>query len=406
MKPELLAPAGNMQKLQTAFAFGADAVYLAGKKFGLRASAGNFTQDEITQAVITSSTTSKKIYVTVNIFAKNADFGQLKEHLELLRQAGVHGIIVADPGVLAFAAKHTPQLEIHISTQANTLNKYAAKFWAEQGAKRVILARELSVADIAGIKDFVGGALELEAFVHGAMCVSYSGRCLISNYVTGKDANRGECTQPCRWQWSVRPDGRQAGFALEQDERGTYLFNSKDLNMIGHLDKLAKAGVAAFKIEGRMKSEYYVGAVVKAYRAVIDNGFKPPKWAVQELEKVSHRTYGTGFYLGGNIGAAAAGQTEDTKSAAYTSTHQFSAGVLGYDEACGELIIRQRNRFKQGDVLECVSADDALHNKPFTISKMRDSQGVDVADAKLVEQILRIKTDIKLRQFDMLRKQL
>ena len=257
MKVELLAPAGNFSKLKTALYFGADAVYLGGKNFSLRTFADNFTLDELKEAVNYAHKQNKKVYVTANIYAKNADFSLMKDYFEYLQEIGVDGVIISDPGVVYFVKKYAPKLCIHLSTQANTTNKYAVQFWTEQGVSRVILARELSLGEIAEIHDFVPQT-ELESFVHGAMCISYSGRCLLSDYLDGRSSNRGACVQSCRWRYEVRAlnptNGQSEWLPIEEDEKGTYIFNSKDLNMLSRLKELEKAGVSSFKIEGRMKS--------------------------------------------------------------------------------------------------------------------------------------------------------
>lgn len=266
---ELLAPAGDFEKLKTALYFGADAVYLGGKDFSLRAFADNFTAEEMARAVAYAHALGKKVYVTANIFARNADFAPLGDMFAFLQEIGADAALVTDAGALALAKQRAPRLPLHLSTQANTTNKYAAKFWQEQGVSRVVLARELSLAEIAEIHAFCPG-LELEAFVHGAMCISYSGRCLLSNYLDGRDSNRGACVQACRWRYEVRPEGGKAPLPAEEDARGTYVFNSKDLNMLPYLEELAAAGVCSFKIEGRMKSRYYLATVVGAYRRALD----------------------------------------------------------------------------------------------------------------------------------------
>ncbi len=272
-KLELLAPAGDMEKLETAFYFGADACYFAGKKYGLRAFSSNFDDDALKRYIEYAHNLGKKAYITVNIQAHNKDFDGLADYLKYLEMIGADAVIVSDAGILSLAKATVKNLEIHISTQANASNKYAAKFWADAGAKRIILARELSLNEIREIRDFLPDNIELEAFVHGAMCISYSGRCLLSNYFTGRDSNHGECVQACRWQYYITEVGRKDKgdeYEIQQDERGTYILNSKDLCMINYLDKMADAGVTSFKIEGRMKSAYYVANVVNAYRRALD----------------------------------------------------------------------------------------------------------------------------------------
>ncbi len=268
MKVELLAPAGGFSKLKTAFYFGADAAYIGGKAFSLRSFADNFDADELKKAVALAHSLGKKVYVTANIFARNADFSALSDYFKYIYSVGVDAAIISDSGVFYAAQKAAPKLAVHISTQANLTNKYAVKFWKEQGATRAILARELSLDEIREIHEFVPD-IELEAFVHGAMCISYSGRCLLSDYLTGRPSNRGECVQACRWNYTVKKHdlGAESGeMGVEEDERGTYIFNSKDLNMSAHLNEMAEAGVCSFKIEGRMKSEYYLATVINAYR--------------------------------------------------------------------------------------------------------------------------------------------
>ena len=269
---ELLAPAGNMEKLKVAFRYGADACYLGGKKFGLRAFADNFDKDELREAVNYAHDLGKKIYVTVNIVAHNNDFDGLDEYLCYLEKIGVDGVIVSDIGIITIAKTCAPKLDLHVSTQANITNKYAAKFYCDLGAKRLVLARELSLDEIKEIRDFIPNDVELEVFIHGAMCISYSGRCLLSKYLSERDGNRGACIQACRFEYTMCEKSRNGEeYTIQEDERGTYILNSKDLCMIEYIDKLVEAGVTSFKIEGRMKSPYYVATVVNAYRRAIDN---------------------------------------------------------------------------------------------------------------------------------------
>ena len=297
MPVELLAPAGDFEKLKTALYFGADAVYLGGKEFSLRAFADNFTEEELAAAVACAHGQGRKVYVTVNIFARNADFARLGRYFAFLQEIGADAALVTDAGALACARSAAPRLPLHLSTQANTTNKYAAKFWQEQGVSRVVLARELSLAEIAEIHAFCPD-LELEAFVHGAMCISYSGRCLLSNYLDGRDSNRGACVQACRWRYTLQPEGGRLPLAAEEDGRGTYLFNSKDLNMLPYLSELAEAGVCSFKIEGRMKSRYYLANTVNAYRRAL--GGAPLPAMEEELEKCAHRAFTAAYAFGEN----------------------------------------------------------------------------------------------------------
>lgn len=397
---ELLAPAGNLTKLHTAVHFGADAVYFGGKNFGLRAYSDNFSNDEITQALEYLHLKNKKGFVTVNIFPKNADFGEIKEFLQFLSQAKADGVIISDSGVLNICRKYCPSLEIHLSTQANTLNKYAAKFWENEGVKRIVLARELSLAEISEIRQYLSDSTELEAFVHGAMCISYSGRCLLSNYLSSRDSNKGQCVQACRWEYDIKEHNREGSFlTLSEDDRGSYILNSKDLNLIKRLKELSQAGIYSFKIEGRIKSEYYVGTVVNSYRRAI-NDLKENKpfdeSLYNELFKTGHREFTQGFIDGDN------GDNINLKSSNAISDYAFTAFVLGSDEQKG-LKVMQRNRFYKGDELEVLSAGEN-HNKIIKADYITDESGAEITDAKLVQQTLYIKTDIKLQKNDMLRK--
>ncbi len=387
---ELLAPAGTFLKLKTAFKFGADAVYFAGKKFGLRAFAGNFEDDEIEKAVNYAHSLNKKVYITVNILAHEADFDGLKEYIEYLDKIGVDAVIVADVGIIKLIRDVAPNLDIHVSTQANVTNSYSAKFFQDMGVKRIVLARELSIEEIKKIHDAVPD-MELEVFVHGAMCISYSGRCLLSNYFTGRDSNRGACVQACRWEYTITEKSRQGQqFPIEEDERGTYILNSKDLCMIKHLKELEEAGVCSFKIEGRMKSEYYVACTVNAYRRAI-NGEDVD---ISELEKSSHRLFTTGFYFGEK-------DKECFTSSSPVQTHEFMALVLE-DAKDGYVKIEQRNRFKVGDTLEVLSPDENF-NKKIKVTEIKNLKGELIDDAKKVQEVLYLRTELDLKEGDILR---
>ncbi len=387
---ELLAPAGTFLKLKTAFKFGADAVYFAGKKFGLRAFAGNFEDDEIEKAVNYAHSLNKKVYITVNILAHEADFDGLKEYIEYLDKIGVDAVIVADVGIIKLIRDVAPNLDIHVSTQANVTNSYSAKFFQDMGVKRIVLARELSIEEIKKIHEAVPD-IELEAFVHGAMCISYSGRCLLSNYFTGRDSNRGACVQACRWEYTITEKSRQGQqFPIEEDERGTYILNSKDLCMIKHLKELEEAGVCSFKIEGRMKSEYYVACTVNAYRRAI-NGEDVD---ISELEKSSHRLFTTGFYFGEK-------DKECFTSSSPVQTHEFMALVLE-DAKDGYVKIEQRNRFKVGDTLEVLSPDENF-NKKIKVTEIKNLKGELIDDAKKVQEVLYLRTELDLKEGDILR---
>ena len=396
-KVELLSPAGSGSRLLTAFHFGADAVYLGGKRFGLRAYADNFDNRKLEQFVSLSHTLEKKVYVTVNIFPKNSDFGELREYFRFLNEIKVDGVIVSDPGAVQLCLTSFPALDVHLSTQANTINKYAAKFWAEQGVKRIVLAREMSLDDIKETADHLGGAAELEVFVHGAMCISYSGRCLLSSYLTDRDSNRGECVQACRWEYSLGEVSRKNSLTIQEDAHGSYILNSADMNTMPILDKIIDAGVSSLKIEGRMKSEYYVGVITNAYRHRIDDIYdgKPyDKQWYRETLFVGHRDYTTGFYMG------------DAKQC-YASSHPenpyaFTAQVLGYDDEKKRILVEQRNRFFAGDKLEYVSASQGVGR--FVPTEITDEDGNAVFDCKLVQQKLWIKSDVKLNKYDIIRK--
>ena len=402
-KIELLSPAGDMNKLKTAFYFGADAVYIGGKHFSLRALAGNFTDEEIVEAVNFAHKLGKKVYVTVNIFGRNDDIEQAEKYFKFLESAKVDGAIVSDTGLIYLARQVAPNLPINLSTQANTLNYKTVEFWQNQGLKRVILARELSLDEIAEIKKKVP-EMEIETFIHGAMCISYSGRCLLSDYRTGRASNRGECVQACRWQYEIREKDSECGFMeMQEDERGTYIMNSKDLNLLDYIDDLAKAGVCSFKIEGRMKSEYYLATVVNAYRRAIDayyelgEKYKENPLYQEELKKTAHREFTTAYITGFNDRTI---NYDDSQS---KGTFKFMANVLSGNEQNDYAVIEQRNRFKVGDELEVLSPTDSF-NKVIKIQKMQDEKGNDVEDAKLVQQKIRLFTDIKLREGDILRK--
>ena len=396
---ELLAPAGNMEKLKTAFHFGADAVYLAGKRYGLRAFADNFDEVEIATAAEYAHSLGKKVYVTLNIFAHNPDFDDLKDYLKVLENAKVDAVLVSDVGMFSFV-KQNCNVPIHISTQANTTNKHAVKFWTDQGAERVVLAREVNLKEIANIHAFCP-TTELEIFVHGAMCISYSGRCLMSNYLTNRDSNQGACVQACRWNWEVREVGRDDFMPVMEDERGTYIFNSKDMNMLAHLPQIIDAGVISLKIEGRMKSPFYVATVVNAYRRALDaiaNETFTEQLIDQlnaELDKASHRAYTTGFYF----------DEQETRqyypSSRAVEEYKFIAVVreVGPDY----IVVEQRNKFVVGETLETLSVTGDT-NKQFTIQYALDEKGNHVEVCNKVQQLLKINCPFALQPGDILRK--
>ena len=396
MQTELLAPAGNYAKFLTALYFGADAVYLGGKNFSLRTFADNFTKEEMESAVQYAHKLNKKVYVTANIYARNADFSMLSDYFQTLESIGVDGVIISDAGAVYTAKKVAPKLAIHLSTQANTTNKYAVKFWQEQGVSRVILARELSLNEIKEIHEF-NPEMELEAFVHGAMCISYSGRCLLSDYLDGRSSNRGACVQSCRWKYEMRAlnatNGVSEWLPIEQDGKGTYILNSKDLNMLARIDEMAGAGIRSFKIEGRMKSGYYLATVINAYRRYMDG--QPLEISQSELLGVSHREYTEAYADGKN--AHTVNYTDSSSKGEYT----YIADVMGSGD--GYINVEMRNRFKVGDCLEVLSPSEHF-KRSFTVENMYDLQGEKIDDAKLVQGVYKIECPFALQQGDYLRR--
>ena len=383
-KPELLAPAGDMERLRMAVLYGADAVYLAGESFGMRSFAGNFSPEELSRAVRFAHENGVRVHVTVNTMPRNREAERLPEWLEFLNGAGVDALIVADMGAFSLAGRYAPRCQRHISTQASVSNYETARAWYELGAKRVILARELSLEEIREIRAKAPAELELEAFVHGAMCVSYSGRCLLSNYMTGRDANRGACAQPCRYQYYLMEEKRPGEyFPVFEDELGTYIMNSRDMCMIDHVDDLVDAGLDSLKIEGRAKSAYYAAIVTGAYRHVIDDvmaGRTPdPIWR-NEVERVSHRRYAAGFYYG------PPGQY--TENARYIREWQVVALVT----ACGAdglATLSLRNKFSAGDTLEAVGPD--MKPFSFTAPVMEDEEGNALTDPRNPQMVFRMR---------------
>ncbi len=388
MKAELLAPAGNAEKLRHALYFGADAVYLGGKQFSLRSFADNFTEEELAEAVAYAHARGKKVYVAANIFARNSDLPALERYFCLLEELGADGVLVSDAGVFGLARKHAPHVPVHISTQANTTNAAAAKFWQSLGAKRIVLARELSAAEISEIHAACPD-LELEAFVHGAMCLSYSGRCYLSDYLDGRSSNRGACTQPCRDEYTIA-SAKSGPMTVEEDGRGTYLLNSKDLALIRRLEELAAAGVVSFKIEGRMKSEFYLGTVVGAYRRAIDG--EP---SFEELLTLTHREYTEGFAF------PSEGSISLSKESQVAGTCEFVAIVRGYEK--GRAAVEMRSRFFEGETLELLTPSPRLGEK-IKVEGLRAPTGEECGDAKLVQGLYTFSCPVPLSAGDMLRR--
>ena len=392
MKSELLAPAGSFEKLKIALQYGADAVYLGGKSFSLRTFADNFTDDELKEAISYAHARGKKVYAAANIFARNADFKALEAHLRLLEALGADGVLVSDTGVLRLARRVAPDLPVHISTQANTLNAEAVKFWQEAGAVRVVLAREVSLSEISEIHAACP-EMELEAFVHGAMCISYSGRCYLSDYLDGRPSNRGACAQPCRYRYEIRAAGKDGYLPVEEDGRGTYLLNSRDLNMSAHLKELMEAGVCSFKIEGRMKSESYLATVVNAYRRILDGGYS--KELASELETIPHRAYTTAYAFGLNH------DTTSPESSQIAGACEFIAVALGYEN--GRARVEMRNRFFEGDELEILTPFEYF-SKKVRVLDMRDPENNPCKDAKLVQGEYTFSCPYPLKAGDILRR--
>ena len=395
-KPELLCPAGDMERLRMAVLYGADAVYLAGESFGMRSFAGNFSREELPRAVDFAHCHGVRVHVTVNTMPRNGEVEKLPEWLEFLDGAGVDALIAADLGTFTLAGRHAPRCERHVSTQVSVANYAAARAWYDLGAKRVILAREVSLEDIREIRAKTPADLELEAFVHGAMCVSYSGRCLLSNYMTGRDSNRGACAQPCRYQYYLMEEKRPGEyFPVFEDGAETYIMNSRDMCMIDHLDDLVDAGLSSLKIEGRAKSAYYAAIVTGAYRHVLDDVWagRPidPVWR-DEVEKVSHRHYATGFYYG------PPGQYYE--NARYIREWQVVALVTECAPN-GAATLTLRNKFQTGDILEAVGPD--LKPFAFRVEAIEDGEGQPVTEPKTPQMTLRIKLPRQVPAWTILR---
>ncbi len=394
MKPELLAPAGNLAKLKLAFSYGADAVYLGGKAFSLRSFADNFTDEELDEGLRYAHARGKKVYVAANIFARNADLPHLKEHFRLLEKFGADAVLVSDPGALALCRETAPSLPVHISTQANTLNAASAAFWQRAGASRVVLARELSLSEIAEIHAACP-TLELEAFVHGAMCISYSGRCYMSDYMDGRSANRGACVQACRRAYRIwTQEGASRDFYdVEEDGKATYVMNSKDLNMSSLLAELGNAGVCSFKIEGRMKGEFYLATVVNAYRRIMDGGLTAQ--LAEELLSCPHRPYITSEELNGGT------MSQSTESSQTGGMYDFIGIVT--DMVGAKPVVEMRGRFFEGDELEILSPGETFR-KRFVVEDLRTADGTPCPDAKLVQAKYTFDCPYPLRVGDILRR--
>lgn len=395
-RPELLSPAGDREKLEMALHYGADAVYLAGKEFGLRAFAGNFDLEELAQAVETSHTAGASVYVTVNTLPHEHQILRLPEYLEQLEDIKPDGLIIADLGVMGLAKKYSPSIPLHVSTQFGVVNSETARMLYDLGAKRVVLAREMSLEEIASLRNNTPSELELEAFVHGAMCVSFSGRCLLSNYLTGRDGNGGVCAQPCRWKYHLVEETRPGQyFEITEDTNGTHIMNSRDMCMIEHIPELIEAGISSFKIEGRMKSAYYAAISTYAYRNAIDDALagRPfdPTW-MEECNKISHRQYSTGFYFG------SPGQ--------YYEDNMYSsdADVIAVVEECDGLegTLLERNKFFVGDTVELVNRGEKPYR--FVVEDLRNEKGETLECANHPMMVLKMRLPVSAERLSILRK--
>ncbi len=403
-KPELLLPASNLEVLKLAFSYGADAVYIGGEMYGMRAKAKNFNKEDMKEGIEFAHQRGKKVYVTANIIAHNEDIEGFREYFKELKELKPDAVIISDPGVLEIAQEIIPEIEVHISTQANNVNYATYRFWHKLGAQRVVSGRELSLKEIKGIRENISDDLEIETFVHGAMCIAYSGRCLLSNCFTGRDANRGACTHPCRWKYHLTEETRPGEYLpVYENERGTYIFNSKDLCMIEYIPELINAGIDSFKIEGRMKSALYVATVARTYRKAIDDFFESPKLYQEnklkykeEVEKNTYREFTTGFFFG----------KPDKESQIYdNNTYVKAYTYLGFIQAKNEegyYELEQRNKFSVGEDIEVMKADGrTLYVK---VKGMKDEEGQEIENCPHPQQKIFIDLGVALNEYDILRK--
>lgn len=397
-RPELLAPAGDMECLCAALDFGADAVYLAGQMFGMRTAPSNFTREELQTAVALAHARGVRVYVTCNTVPRNKEIDLLPDYLAFLQEAGVDALIVTDLGVIDLAKRYAPKVELHVSTQAGITNYAAANAFYQLGAKRVVLARETTMEEIAEIRAKTPKDLEIEAFVHGAMCMSFSGRCLLSNYMAGRDANRGACAQPCRWKYALVEEKRPGQYMpIYQEGEGSYILNSKDMCMVRHLPELLRAGVTSLKIEGRAKSSYYVAVTTNAYRWALDELEQHPDtpvspWIVEELDKISHRPYSTGFYLGGEPG-------QETVQGGYVRNYEVIAVCEDYHD--GIAILSQRNRFFRRETADVLEVGEQPFDLP--LDELFDQDGQPIESAPHATMTVLLKTERPLKRGAILR---
>lgn len=404
-KIELLAPAGDINKLKTAVEYGADAVYLGGESFGLRKASKNFSMEDIKWATNYLHERGKKIHVTLNIIPHNHDMEGVEDYIKDLYEIGVDALIVADPGMFMKVKEVAPDFPIHISTQGSVTNVETVKFWQKLGAERVVMARELSLKEVADIIKEVGDSIEVETFAHGAMCMSYSGRCLLSNYMTGRDANMGDCAQPCRYKYHLVEEKRPGEyFPIEEHDEGTFIMNSKDLCMIEHIDEMIEAGIASLKIEGRVKSEYYLATVIRSYRMAIDAYYRDPEnykydpSLLEEIKKVSHRDFTTGFFFG-----QANENSQVYKDNSYIRGYDFVGIVLDYDEETKIATIEQRNRVFVGEEIEIFGP--GVKHFDYKIEKMLDDKDREIDVANKAKQIFKIKIDQPIKKGFILRRE-
>lgn len=402
-RPELLIPASSLEVLKTAVIFGADAVYIGGEAFGLRAKAKNFSKDDMREGIAFAHEHGAKVHVTVNILAHNDDLPGVEEYLKELKELKPDALIIADPAIFEMAKEICPDFERHISTQANNTNYGTYLFWWKQGAKRVVSARELSLKEIREIREKIPEEMEIESFIHGAMCISYSGRCLLSNYFTGRDANQGACTHPCRWKYAVVEEKRPGEYLpVYENERGTYIFNSKDLCMIGHIPEMIEAGIDSFKIEGRMKTALYVATVARTYRKAIDDYLENPDkyeanmpWYLDQISNCTYRQFTTGFYFGKPDEEA---QIYDNNT--YIREYTY-LGIIG-GERDGLYRIEQRNKFSVGETIEIMKPNG--ENIQVTVQKILDEEGQEMESAPHSKQVLYVDLEGKAEKFDILRR--
>ncbi|WP_138262697.1 peptidase U32 family protein [[Clostridium] hylemonae] len=401
--PELLIPASSLEVLKTAVIFGADAVYIGGEAFGLRAKAKNFSMDDMREGIRFAHERGVKVYVTANILAHNDDLPGVREYFKELKEIGPDALIIADPAVFEIAGEICPEIERHISTQANNTNYGTYLFWWKQGAKRVVSARELSLAEIKEIREKIPDGMEIESFVHGAMCISYSGRCLLSNYFTGRDANRGACTHPCRWKYSIVEETRPGEYMpVYENERGTYIFNSKDLCMIGHIPELIDAGIDSLKIEGRMKTALYVATVARTYRRALDDYARSPElyrknmpWYLDQISNCTYRQFTTGFYFG-----KPADESQIYDSNTYVKEYTYLGIISG--EQDGRYRIEQRNKFSVGETIEIMKPNG--DNVEAVVRRLTDEEGNEQDSAPHPKQVLYVDLGCKAELYDILRR--